>query len=171
MLPVDHRSTAARRYRTCRPISRQGGPVPSRCQRRSVDSDTSSAPATSCSVNRPSSSPIIPVVMAQPPLLLSASQIAWAVNRPPKLRMLGTRYSLAANGRQVECPQRRPSGPRTTGGRGRHLRPSRSPSTSPDSMEPRIQRALQPACAARPSSAPSAEGAGEVSGIWQTARS
>jgi hypothetical protein len=39
MLPVDHRSTAARRYRTCRPISRQGGPVPSRCQRRSVDND------------------------------------------------------------------------------------------------------------------------------------
>ena len=28
MLPVDHRSTAARRYRTCRPISRQGGPAP-----------------------------------------------------------------------------------------------------------------------------------------------
>jgi hypothetical protein len=28
MLPVDHRSTAARRYRTCQPISRQGGPVP-----------------------------------------------------------------------------------------------------------------------------------------------
>ena len=28
MLPVDHRSTAARRYPTCRPISRQGGPAP-----------------------------------------------------------------------------------------------------------------------------------------------
>ena len=66
MLPVDHRSTAARRYRTCRPISRQGGPAPSRCQRRSVDNDTWSTPATSCSVNRPSSSPIIPVVTAPP---------------------------------------------------------------------------------------------------------
>jgi hypothetical protein len=69
IVPVNHRWTAARRYRTCRPISRQGGPVPSRCQRRSVDSCTWSSSAASCSVNRPSSSPIVPVVMVLPDLL------------------------------------------------------------------------------------------------------
>jgi hypothetical protein len=90
MLPVDHRSTAARRYRTCRPISRQGGPAPSRCQRRSVDNDTWSTPATSCSVNRPSSSPIIPVVTAPP--VLPRSYIVWALNRPRKPRILRPRF-------------------------------------------------------------------------------
>src|SRR5512132_1510704 len=64
MLPVDHRSTAARRYRTCR--------------RR---------PARSTGPHRRPSSR-----SSQRPLFCHASSIVWALNRPRKPRILRPRF-------------------------------------------------------------------------------
>jgi hypothetical protein len=59
MVPVSHRSTAAGRYRTCRPMSRHGGPAPSRRQRRRVDRSTWSSSAASCSSTGPHRRPSV----------------------------------------------------------------------------------------------------------------